>query len=296
MIGSSISCAGQQHDFSPLVSVIIPFYKQEAYLPESIQSVEQQSYPRVEIIVVDDGSPVPAQTVIGEKANVRIFRTPNRERSAARNYGFQQSSGQYLIFLDADDRLAPGAIEAHLEAFKSNPDAGLSFGPARTIDEDGRVLQQSHTCRPRSNYYLKFLESNPIASPGATMLQRDAFVRAGLFDESFRQAEDYLLYLRISRTYPVAQHNVCVLDRRVHGSNTIYDKRGMLKATLAVLDLVESDTVLSSVELRRLRHGRRRWRHEFSRDNTLAYRVRALYFSWRAMRDVPLSAYFTRNA
>ena len=141
------------------VSIIIPYFKQEAFLNEALQSVRQQSYPNLEIIVVDDGSPVPAKDVLAacpspELEHLAIYRTENGGCPTARNFGFKQSSGEYLLFLDSDDKLIPGAIEAHLRAFSKQPAAGLSFGSARIIDEGSRVVCHPPLCRPRKNYFF----------------------------------------------------------------------------------------------------------------------------------------------
>jgi glycosyltransferase involved in cell wall biosynthesis len=111
---SNPESAGVADPSYPLVSVIIPYYKQERFVAETVSSVTRQTYPNLEIIVVDDGSPVPASSVLPGGNDVQILRTVNRGCPAARNFGFQRSSGEYLVFLDSDDRLSPGALEAHV--------------------------------------------------------------------------------------------------------------------------------------------------------------------------------------
>src|SRR5271155_2938003 len=81
------------------VSVIVPYYNQPAYLAEAVSSIEQQTYPNIEIIVVDDGSPVPAASILSQGTGIQVIRTKNRGVSAARNFGFERCSGDYLIFL-----------------------------------------------------------------------------------------------------------------------------------------------------------------------------------------------------
>ena len=129
---SDTSSAGTLQSPYPLVSVIIAYYKQEGFIAETVRSVQQQTYPNVEIIVVDDGSPVPASSVLPESSDVLVLRTENHGCPAARNFGFKQSSGDFLVFLDSDDRLTPGALEAHLKALAEHPESALSF--RRTTD------------------------------------------------------------------------------------------------------------------------------------------------------------------
>jgi glycosyltransferase involved in cell wall biosynthesis len=276
------------------VSVIIPYYNQPAYLAEAVSSVEQQTYPNIEIIVVDDGSPVPAGEILPQGRGIRIMRTENRGVSAARNFGFQRCSGEYLVFLDADDRLCPGAVAAHLQELCEHRDAGLSFGPNRAIDQNGEQIRAAHICRPRKDYFRMLLEGNPIGSPGAAMIRRTAFAAAGRFNESVSMGEDYDLYLRIARQWPLVQHDTCVLEYREHSGNISRAQEQMLKSTMVVLDLIEPR--LSDSERKRLPHARRRWQHVFRRETTLAYRFMDLYYSLRAMSGVPFSNYFSRDA
>jgi glycosyltransferase involved in cell wall biosynthesis len=271
---------------SPLVSVIISFYKHEAYVAEAVESVRRNGYAPIEIIIVDDGSPVSAASVLGPNDDVLIIRTENGGAAAARNRGFRSSSGEFLLFLDSDDRLIPGAIASHMVTLAGHPEAALSFGAAATIDAGGNRILPPSLCRPRKDYFLKLLEGNPIASPGAAVMRREAFMEAGFFDEQFKNVEDYRLYLKIARRHPFVLINRHVLDRRLHGSNKSGNKERMLAATLLALDRIEAEDEFSKYELKRLARGRRRWTHDYRPENTLAYRIRSLYYRFRAMFSV----------
>jgi glycosyltransferase involved in cell wall biosynthesis len=278
---------------TPLVSIVIPYYNQQLFIAETVLSAKRQTYPSVEIIVVDDGSPVPAEPYLREIDGIQLFRTENHGCPATRNFGFAKSSGEYLVFLDGDDILSPGAVEAHLKAFAQHPETGLSFGSSSAIDERGEQIRPGHVCRPRRNYFLTFLESNPICSPGATMIPRSAFAEAGMFDERLRsQVDDLDLYLRVARKYRVTQHDFCVLAYRLHSNNVSRDQEKLLAGTLAMLDKVEASDMLTPAERKRLRHGRNRWIHEFRPQRTIIYRLRRGYYKVRAMFDVPLRAYY----
>ncbi len=257
-----------------------------------MKSVRQQTYRNFEIIVVDDGSPVPAAAVLQEGSDVLVLRTENHGCAAARNFGFKQSSGEYLVFLDSDDMLTPGALEAHVKALRENPAAVLSFGAQRIIDEQGNVVRPAQICRPRKDYFLKLLEGNPIGCPGAAMIRRDAFIEAGRFDESLRIVEDYPLYLRLARRHPFVRQSFCVVDYRFHRNSLSQDKERMLRGILDSLDHLEAENELTPAQRKRLRHGRARWVHELRPNKTLTYRLRGLYYSFHAMLGVPLRTYF----
>ena len=285
---------GGQGDREARVSIIIPYYNLSSerahFLVEAVKSAKQQTHSNIEVIVVDDGSPIPAATALGELKEVVVLRTENRGVSAARNLGFQRSSGEYLIFLDSDDRLLPRAIETHLLALRGHRQAGMSFGATRTINAIGIQIRPAHVCRPRSNYFLMLLEGNPIGSPGAAMMERVAYSAVGGFDDSLSMGEDYDLYLRIARRFPLVRHPACVLEYREHSANTSLAQERMLTSTMAILDRIEPS--LTVAERRRLPHARRRWRHLFRRRSTLAYRLKSLYFSFRAMKGISPLTYF----
>jgi hypothetical protein len=84
----------------------------------------------------------------------------------------------------------------------------------------------------------------------------------------------------------------CVVDYRFHRNSLSQDKERMFKGIFDALDRVEAETILTAYERRRLRHGRGRWMHEFRANKTLAYRLRGLYYSFRAMLGVPFRSYF----
>ncbi len=270
----------------PLVSVIIPFYKQEAYVAEAIASVKAQTYRHYEVIVVDDGSPVSAASVCGDNPDITLIRTENRGVSAARNTGAARSRGEYLLFFDADDILMPEAVETHLRAFAFSPNAALSFGAIRYVDHLGRETRAAHICRPRRDYFLMLLESNPNGNPGANLLRRSAFLEVGGFDESLRMAEDYDLFLKLARHAPFVRLTECVLAYRLHSSNISHRKDSMLEATLLVLDRFGAS--LSKGEMRRMRHGKQRWRHAFQPRTGFLYHLGSLYYSVRAMLTTSL--------
>ena len=101
-----------------MVSVIIPCYNGEAFLKEAIESALEQSYNEVRVIVVDDGL-TDSSPEIAQMFPVRYIRQPNRGLTASRNLGVLESNGSYIVFLDADDRLKPEAIETGLRLWPS---------------------------------------------------------------------------------------------------------------------------------------------------------------------------------
>src|SRR5215213_4115846 len=131
---------GKQEVVARLVSVVIPCYNLAHFLGEAIESVLAQSYPNFEIIVVDDGSPDNTSEVAARYPGVRLVRQENQGLSGARNAGLARSEGEYVVFLDADDRLLPEALEAHLEHLKAHPECAFVSGRLKRIAADGSFL------------------------------------------------------------------------------------------------------------------------------------------------------------
>lgn len=245
---------------TPLVSVVIPCYGQAAYLEEAIESVLAQTYAQVEIVVVDDGSPDNAARLAARFPWVRCVRQANAGLAAARNTGIRESEGELLVFLDADDRLLPRALEVGVEELRAQPEAAFAFGRYRRVSGDGRRLENDDQPRPEADPYSVFLRYNYAGIPATGIFRRSALEEAGNFDETLPGVEDYDLGLRLSRQFTIRPHSDYVVEYRVHGGGMSRNPATMLKMTLEALGRqrrhVRSDPTLRSA----YREGKRFWR------------------------------------
>lgn len=217
----------------PLVSVVIPCYNQGRFLRDAIDSVLAQTHPDVEVIVVDDGSTDDTASVAHSRPAVRYIHQENGGAAAARNAGFAASRGDYVIFLDADDRLLPHAVASGVESLAAHTDWAFVTGHVRLISEDGSPEQpfpQEHM--PPS--YVELLRSNYIWTPGVVMYRRTAFETVRGFDSGTGGSADYALNIQLARRFPVGCHHQVILDYRRHGMNMSGDVRYMLKSALSV--------------------------------------------------------------
>src|SRR5262249_51410620 len=123
-----------------LVSIIIPCYNQAHFLGEAIESVLAQSHSHHEIVVIDDGSTDNTRAVAGRYPGIRYIRQVNCGLSAARNTGLRCSQGDYIVFLDADDRLFPQALRIGLESLTSHPECMFAAGRYELMSADGSCL------------------------------------------------------------------------------------------------------------------------------------------------------------
>jgi glycosyltransferase involved in cell wall biosynthesis len=220
---------------SVLISLVIVCYNQAPYLRDAINSVLAQSYQGAEILLVDDGSTDQTSEIAHEYPQVRYIRQNNRGLSAARNTGLHQSRGRYVVFLDADDRLLPNALDAGLALFREQPDCGFVFGAHRNIFHDGSAAPTTLSEPIEQEHYWHLLQSNFIGMHATVMYSRDAIESAGGFNENLRACEDYEMYLRIARRRPVRRHGTLVAEYRQHDTNMSRDHAFMLRSVLAVL-------------------------------------------------------------
>ncbi len=222
---------------TPLVSIVIPCHDHGAFLAEALASIGTPLV-TTEIIVVDNGSTDSTSDVLAtfETRNVfRCVREQNSGLAAARNRGLRESRGQFVVFLDADDRLAPGAVDLGAATLNEHPECAFAFGRCRMMDRDGNMLDTPVQPRIVRDHYRELLRRNYIWTPGTVMFRRDALERAGGFNPATDASADYEVYLHIARHHPVHDHAKVVADYRRHDPDTSGNAARLLRETLAVM-------------------------------------------------------------
>lgn len=250
----------------PLVSVVIPCWNQGAYLGEAVESVLAQRYPELELTVVDDGSEDNSHEVAARYPGVRRLRQANRGVAAARNRGLAASAGEYVVFLDADDRLLPDALEVGIGELLAAPEAAFAAGRPRDIGRAGKVIREAAQPLISRDHYLKLLEECFIWSGSSVVYRRAPLEAVGAFNEDRAAADDYELYLELAREFPVVCHDAVVTEYRRHGSNTTRDAGLVLSSQIQVLN----------GQRRRLRSGEERAARRLGVRNTRAKQGEAL--------------------
>jgi glycosyltransferase involved in cell wall biosynthesis len=214
----------------PLVSVIIPTFNGSRHIRETLESVLQQSYQPIELIVVDDGSnDATAELVAASAPQAILIRQSRRGHPAARNRGIEASTGAFLSFLDHDDLWTPHKIQSQMECFRADPQLDMVFGhiqnflsPEISSEEAQRLSVPLHPL--------------PGLLQGAMLAKRSSFLAVGLFSEE-RDMGDFLDWygratLRHSRTHMQAE---TVLYRRIHAANYQRTHRHLRQQYLPVL-------------------------------------------------------------
>jgi len=250
------------------VSIVIPCYRQAHFLAAAVDSALAQDYAALEVVVVDDGSPDETGRIAASYAardpRVRWVAQPNRGLARARNAGLDASTGDYVVFLDADDLLLPGAIAAGVCALERNPQCAFAQGAFEVIDAAGRLTgEEMDAPHGAGDEYELLLRSNWIWVPAAVMFRRSVFSRVAPFDPRVDAAADLEMYLRLARQYPVHRHATLVARYRRHAASMSTDPCVMAPAVHRVLEAQRS-YVRDTPALREAhRHGLRRWERQY---------------------------------
>lgn len=220
-----------------LVSAIVPTFNRAYCVTRAIDSVLAQTYPDVEVVVIDDGSADNTADVIrqqyGGDARVRYFHQPNGGVSAARNTGLRQVRGEFVALIDSDDYWHPWKLEAQVAALRQFPDIGLLWTEFEAVDPTGRVIDPRHLKTMYAGYrhfseFELFSSRFPmrsiapdltevadallytgnvftqmlvggLAPTSTSVFRRERIDKVGFFDTSMRIGEDYNFLLRAAR-------------------------------------------------------------------------------------------------
>ncbi len=277
------------------VSIVIPVRNGERYIEEAIASVLLQGDPVCEVLVVDDGSTdATAQKVGGfGDARVRLLARPQGRQgvSAVRNFGLSQASGEWTMFLDADDRLKPGAIAA-LCAGVSRPDVVAIYGDYERIDESGTKIGRRNLIRRREKpdgFILQpLLGGNFIVNGGIMLVKTQTFRGCGGFDETLQYAEDWYGWCRLAAAGRFAYLPGChVLDYRVHRNSVMMNRLLTFRDCQPAIAAVFSDPAIAAAvppgQLRQLR--RRSENHMNAYAVAQAFRARRYREAFAALAD-----------
>lgn len=174
----------------PLVSVIIPTYNRAKYLPLTLKSVLNQTYPRIEVIIVDDGSTENIKA-IAEQFKVKYIRQNQRGVGSAINNGVKHSNGEFFVALASDDLLHPRYVEATIRKAIANPKVGFVMTSTKCFGESNEV-------RPVRKLHHKYSILMTSGQMGASLTRRKAFNSVGGYDETLRCGEDWDFLIRLS--------------------------------------------------------------------------------------------------
>jgi glycosyltransferase involved in cell wall biosynthesis len=208
---------------APLVSVIVLTFNRRQLLSETLDSIRCQTYPRIEVVVVDNMSTDGTPDYIGKLDDPRIvyLRNPNNGVLAVnRNLGIRRARGRYIAFCDDDDTWLPDKLEKQIELLESAPEVAMCFTNAMAIQDSADAGRRLFRRFPRHGLFKRLIWRNFICNSSA-VVRTSVFEEIGLPDESraFTPYDDYHLWLRISSRWPVRGLDEPLVRYRVHGAS-----------------------------------------------------------------------------
>jgi len=229
----------------PKISVIIPAYDAAKYLPRTIESVYQQTCQDFEIILVDDGSKDNTGDVIPHRANLIYRYQENSGPAAARNTGIRCASGDYLVFLDADDTISPNKLRSQADFLDQNPDVDIVYsdGYLFHIQADGSKIEalfsqagvlDKHLGRPEES--IPILAVHNTIPIHAAMLRRQAVLQVNGFDEArqLMHLEDWDFWYRLAEKFTFQYMDAIVAYYQVTDISLSKNNFGMINASIFI--------------------------------------------------------------
>jgi glycosyltransferase involved in cell wall biosynthesis len=222
----------------PLVSIVTPVYNRFEFLHDAVESVLAQTYPNVEIVVVDDGSASDVRPHLeGYDGRLTFCRMENGGPAAARNHGLRLAHGEFVVFLDDDDTLRPDALEK-LVAAAERAQAAWAVGRYAVVDRWGEPTGREHGYRGEpGDVYDKIIVRNAIGAPLAVLIRTRELREIGGFDENrtLQTCEDYDLWLAFARAHRAAVVPDVIADYRAYEGNATRNPLRHLEALIRVL-------------------------------------------------------------
>ena len=188
---------------APLVSVVTPAYTVGPWIGQAMDSVLRQTEPRLEYVVVDDGSTDDTAAIVEERAardpRLRLIRTENGGSGRARNIGITATSAPFVAFLDGDDRWHPDFLRTALATFDAAPPhVGVTFSHTRVMLESGRQVGLRWQPAGLCDLDRLLVDHNPPHNGSSLVLRRSCFAEVGTFDAGLRSGVDFDMWLRIA--------------------------------------------------------------------------------------------------
>ncbi len=229
----------------PKVSVVIPTYNRARLISRAIQSVLNQSYQNLEIIIVDDGSMDNTEDTVRSFKDVRIVyirHEINKGASAARNTGIKASRGEYIAFQDSDDEWFPDKLDHQMKAFNNGPSKlGIVYCGFYRIESDKKTyIPGDNIAQKEGDIHNELLKGNFIGTP-AVLIKKECFENIKYFDENIPALEDWELWIELSKYYSFKYINKPLLCSYSTPNSVNLNHKNLLKAHEIILATHLSD-------------------------------------------------------
>jgi glycosyltransferase involved in cell wall biosynthesis len=211
-----------------LVSIILTTCNRQNYLPQAVESVLNQTYKNIELLIVDDGSTDNTRDIVSKYLSdkrIKYFYQENQGVCLARNNGIKNANGNYLMFLDDDDIFFPYAVEKLLSSMKKQPEnVKLVYGDLIYLYEKNKELHKEKQVFPKPKLLIGYVVGWAFSTIGLVMVKTQAIKDIGMFDKNYEYSEDFELLSRIVFNYDIAKIDIPIILYRRHESQKTADK------------------------------------------------------------------------
>lgn len=232
-----------------MVSIIIPVFNGEAFISKSIESIINQSYKDIEIIVIDDGSIDNTAEIVKGFNRVKYYFQNNMGPAAARNNGIRLSQGNFIAFQDADDVSLPNRIERQREFFREYPDIDIVYNSVNIIDDQDKILSTLRSEGIYNNTYdflAMTLFRQVIPCPPSIMVRRKCFETVK-YPEQFVNAEDYLFTIELAKKFKFKYLDEILYLYRRHQGNLTNKHNKQLENEIAITENFGIDNIHDAI-------------------------------------------------
>lgn len=216
----------------PFVSVIIPTYNRLELLKKTVASVRSQSFRDFEIIVINDGSSDGTAEWLAEQHDVVGFNQPNSGIASSRNKGISASKGEWLAFLDHDDIWVPDKLETQVDFVQANPEVGMVA--VKHVRLGTRISRTDNWKWLKGDLFVKVFSESFIHT-SSVMIRKDVLDKVGGFPTRYRFADEFDVWLKISKDYEIAFFDRPLVFIRFYDSNTSHNRIGVRTDTYDIL-------------------------------------------------------------
>jgi glycosyltransferase involved in cell wall biosynthesis len=231
------------------VSVVIPTYNYGHYINRSIDSVLDQTVLPVEVIIIDDGSTDDTEQIIFKKYNaddkIKYIKKTNAGPASARNLGIEHAAGEFVLLLDADDKLQPNAIELLTEKMKAFPLADMVIGGSLSVHSSQQKKYRPAPVFKENKFenFKDFLNKKIPICHGKFMVRRSIFDRIK-YPEYLRSTEDLSVYAQLIATCEIVTVDAAIVQIFHHSDSLRHNHEFVEKAGLSVIDAVFDSNLL----------------------------------------------------
>jgi len=210
---SSTEDNSTEDNHRPQVSIVLPVFNGADTLADTVASILAQTEPDWELLIIDDGSHdrsrALAESMAAADGRIRVYAFANGGQAIARNRGIDRARGNWIGFIDADDRWHPDKLRAQLAALAANPAAGWVYSWTQLTDDSGRAIGQPVTSPFSGWIYGPLLVTDFVSSGSNVLVSRSALNQVGGFQPDLVPSEDWDLWLRLAWQFPAAQVPEC---------------------------------------------------------------------------------------